>query len=112
MNPFLLLFALFYFLQHVVDSWLTWLNVAHVQRHQHTVPAYFRDKIGLDEYRRSISYTCEKNRFAMLASWLEVPIFWGLLLSGFYGKLDTAVRSLVSGPVATGLLFLALVSVV
>ena len=112
MNLFLILFAIFYFAQHLLDSWLTWLNVAHVQKHQHTVPAYFQDKISLDEYQKSIAYTREKARFGMIASWVEVPIFWGLLLSGFYGKLDTAVRVLGFGPVVTGLSYLAAISVV
>jgi len=76
------------------------------------VPAYFQDKISLGEYQKSIAYTREKARFGMIASWVEVPIFWGLLLGGFYGKLDAVVRSLGFGPVATGLLYLASVSVV
>jgi len=112
MNLFLILFAIFYFAQHLLDSWLTWLNVAHVQKHQHTVPAYFQDKISLDEYQKSIAYTREKARFGMIASWVEVPIFWSLLLSGFYGKLDAVVRSPGFGLVVTGLSYLASVSVV
>ena len=112
MNPFLLLFAIFYFAQHLLDSWLTWLNIEHVQKHQHAVPAYFQDKISLDAYQKSIAYTREKARFGMIASWVEVPIFWGLLLSGFYGKFDAAVRALGFGTVCTGLLYLAAVSVV
>jgi len=48
----------------------------------------------------------------MIASWVEVPIFWGLLLSGFYGKLDTVVRALGFGTVVTGLSYLAAISVV
>jgi STE24 endopeptidase len=112
MNYFLLLFTIFYFTQHFLDSWLTWLNSVHVRKHQHTVPAYFRDKISLDEYQKSIAYTREKARFGMIASWVEVPIFWGLLLSGFYGTLDVVVRSPEFGPIVTGLLYLAAVSVV
>jgi STE24 endopeptidase len=112
MNPFLLLFALFYTAQHLIDSWLTWLNIAHVRKHQNQVPLYFHDKISLDEYQKGIAYTREKARFGMIASWVEAPIFWGLLLSGFYGKLDTTVRALGFGTVGTGLLYLAAVSMV
>jgi STE24 endopeptidase len=112
MNPFLLLFATFYFTQHLLDSWLTWLNIGYVRKHQNQVPPYFQDKISLDEYQKGIAYTREKARFGMIESWVEVPIFWGLLLSGFYGKLDTTVRALGFGTVGTGLLYLAAVSVV
>jgi STE24 endopeptidase len=112
MNPFLILFAIFYFAQHLIDSWLTWLNISHVRKHQNEVPLYFQDKITLDEYQKGIAYTREKARFGMIASWVQVPIFWGLLLSGFYGKLDTTLRALGLGTVDTGLLYLASVSVV
>ena len=112
MNPFLLLFAIFYFAQHLLDSWLTWLNIGHVRKHQHQVPVYFQDKISLDEYQKGIAYTREKARFGMIASWVEVPIFWWLLLSGFFGKVDTAVRALGFGTVGTGLLYLAAISIV
>ena len=112
MNPFLILFAIFYFAQHLLDSGLTWLNIAHVSRHQDQVPLYFQDKISLEEYRKGIAYTREKARFGMIASWVGVPIFWGLLLSGFYGNLDATVRALGFGTVGTGLLYLSAVSVI
>ena len=111
MNSFLLLFAIFYFAQHLLDSWLTWLNISYVLKHKHSVPVYFQDKISLDEYQKGIAYTREKARFGMIASWLEVPIFWGLLLSGFYGRLDTTVRALGLETVGTGLLYLGSISV-
>ena len=112
MNLFLILFATFYFAQHLLDSWLTWLNMNHVRQHQDQVPPYFQDTISLDAYQRSIAYTREKARFGMIASWVEVPIFWSLLLSGFYGALDTTMRTLGFGTVGTGLLYLTTVSVV
>ena len=74
------------------------------------MPLYFQDKISLDEYQKGIAYTREKARFGMIASWVEAPIFWGLLLSGFFGKVDTAVRALGFGTVGTGLLYLVLIS--
>jgi len=112
LNPFLILFAILYFAQHLLDSWLTWLNIAHVRKHQHEVPVYFQDKISLDQYQKGIAYTREKARFGMVASWVGVPIFWGLLLSGFYGRLDTTLRALEFGTVGTGLLYLACISVI
>src|SRR5262249_57465257 len=112
MNSFLLLFAAFYFAQHFLDTYLTWLNVVHVRRHENRVPVYFQDKITIEDYRKSIAYTREKARFGMITSWIEVPIFWALLLSGFYGKFDSFVRSLRYGSIVTGLLYLAVVSVI
>src|SRR5215510_7991535 len=112
MNSFLLLFAAFYFAQHFLDAYLTWLNVVHVRNHEDRVPVYFQDKISLEDYRKSIAYTREKAWFGMITSWIEVPLFWGLLLSGFYGKFDSILRSLGYGSIVTGLLYLAVVSVI
>jgi len=112
MNSFLVLFATFYSAQHLLDSWLTGLNIAHVRRHQDTIPPYFRDKIDGAAYGKSIAYTIEKARFGLVVSWLQIPIFWYLILSGFYGKVDLTIRSLEYGPVITGLAYLASVAAV
>ncbi len=112
MNFFLLAFALFYLAEHVLDFWLTRLNLRHIQKHEHEVPAYFRESISLADYQKSIAYTREKTRLKVLADWVEVPVFWGLLLGGFYLRLDHFARSLRLGSVGTGLVFFALISVV
>ena len=48
MNIFLLVFAVFYFAERVVDFGLTLLNLKHIRKHENEVPAYFREKITLD----------------------------------------------------------------
>lgn len=108
MNLFLLTFAAFHFAEHVLDFWLTRLNLQHIGKHEHEVPVYFRESISLADYRKSISYTREKTRLMILADWVEVAIFWGLLLSGFYRQLDHFVRSLGIGSVGAGVAYFAL----
>ena len=98
MNPFLLLFAIFYFAQHLLDSWLTWLNICACAVNTRIGALYFQDKISLDEYQKGIAYTREKARFGMIASWVEVPIFWGLvaervLRQGGYGCAGARIRN-------------------
>lgn len=107
MNWFLTTFAVLYFAEHLLDSWLTRLNLRHVQKHENEVPAYFKQRITLEEYRKSIAYTRAKAKLGLIASWAEVPVFWGLLLSGFYGQVDAWANSVCHGPVATGLVFFA-----
>lgn len=109
MNIFLLVFAVFYFAEQVVDFGLTVLNLNHIQKHEKEVPAYFQEKITPAQYQKSIAYSREKAWFGMISNWIEIPIFWGLLLSGFFGRVDDWVRSFQAGSIATGLFFFALI---
>jgi STE24 endopeptidase len=110
MNLFLVTFAVFYVAAHVLETWLTRLNLKHGQMNQNEVPAYFRDRISLEEYRKTIAYTRDKGWLGLLHSWIEAPVFWALLLSGSFGWLDQWARSLGHGPIATGVIFLAVLS--
>ena len=110
-NFFLGIFAIAYFGEHVLDLWLTRLNLKHIASHEDEVPSYFQESISREEYRKGIAYNREKARLELVASWTEVPVFWGLLLSGFYGHLDGWARAFGYGSVVTGLIFLAVVSI-
>lgn len=108
MNIFLLVFAVFYFAERVVDFGLTVLNLNHIRKHEKEVPAYFREKITLTQYQKGIAYNREKAWLGLISSWIEVPIFWGLLLSGFFGRVDSWVRSFQASAILDGLFFFAL----
>jgi STE24 endopeptidase len=110
LNGFLVVFAVLYLAEHVTGLWLTFLNLRHVQQHAGEVPSYFREKISLQEYQQSIRYTHDKAYLGIRGSLVGIPLFWGLLLTGFFGKADDGVRSLGFSSVLTGLLFLALMS--
>jgi len=88
---------------------LTRLNLRHVREHESEVPSYFRRKISLEMYRRSIAYTREKSRLAVLATCTEAFVFWVLLLSGGFGEIDRWLRSLHLGATLTGIGFFAIV---
>jgi STE24 endopeptidase len=110
-NFFLGIFAIAYFTEHVLDLWLTRLNLEHIARHEAEVPSYFQESITREEYRKGIAYNREKARLGLVASWTEAPVFWGLLLSGFYGHVDGWARAFGNGSVVTGVIFLAVVSI-
>jgi STE24 endopeptidase len=112
MNRFLILFGLFYFAEHALSFWLTWLNLRHVAARQGEVPAYFRDKITLKEYQKSTHYTHEKTRLGLISSLVGIPIFWGMLLTGFFGGIDSWSRSWHCGSILSGLIFLATMAAV
>jgi STE24 endopeptidase len=112
MNLFLLLFAFFYFAEQTISFGLTRLNMRHLDRHKEEPPEYFRDKITPPEYQKSIQYTQDKTRLDLLASVVGIPIFWGMLVGGVFGRLDQWSRQWASGTILPGLLFLAAMGVI
>ncbi len=111
MNAFLIVFAIFFVADHLLEYWLTFLNLRHARKHELEVPEYFKDKITLGEYQKSIRYTREKTLLGVGASLVTIPIFWTLLLMGFFGQADDCARSLGYSSILTGLIFLAGMSV-
>jgi STE24 endopeptidase len=107
-NWFLVVFAVFYLAEHAAGLWLTFLNLWHIQLHVREVPSYFREKISLEEYQQSVRYTHDKAHLGILGSLVGIPLFWGLLLTGFFGRADDWARSLGLCSILTGLIFLAL----
>ncbi len=107
MNGFLVLFACLYAIEHLAALALTLLNLRHLAKHAGQVPLYFRDKISPEDYRRSIGYTRQKSTLGLVKSVVSAPVFWGMLLSGFFGRIDQWAQSVALSPVLAGLLFLA-----
>jgi len=109
-NWFLGIFAFFYLAEHGVSLWLTVLNLRYVARHENEVPLYFRDKISLDEYQRSIRYTRDKTHLGLIRSLLAVPILWGMILTGFFGGVDQWARSRGDSAILAGVIFLSIMA--
>lgn len=110
MNEFLILFAIFFVAEHLLDYGLTWLNLNHVRRHANQVSIYFRDRISLEEYQKSIRYTRDRARLGIVSSLVGIPALWSMILTGFFGKVDFWTRSLGFSSVPTGVIFLAVMS--
>ncbi len=112
MNRFLILFGVFYFAEQALSLWLTWLNLRHVAVHYGEVPEYFRDKVTLEDYQKGIRYTREKARLGIISSLAGIPVFWGMLLTGFFGGIDSWSRSWHGGSILTGLIFLGIMAAI
>ena len=106
MNKFLILFAILFTAEHLLDYGLTWLNLDYVRRRANEVPSYFRKRISLEEYQKSIAYTRDRAKLGVISSLVGIPIFWSMILTGFFGKVDLWTRSLGFGSVLTGVIFL------
>jgi len=110
MNGFLILFAIFFSTEHLLDLGLTWLNLNHVRRHASQVPVYFRDRISPQDYQKSICYTRDRAWLGVVSSLAGIPVLWSMILTGFFGKVDLWTRSLSFHSVPTGVLFFAFMS--
>jgi len=110
MNAFLVVFAIFFLAEHILDYWLTWLNTRHVRSHANEVPSYFRDRISLEDYQKSVRYTLDKAKLGVAASLIGIPILWSMILSGFFGMVDLWVRSWGFSSIPTGVIFLGIMS--
>src|SRR5213594_3007733 len=83
MNWFLILFAIFFAAEHLLEYCLTFLNLNFVRQHEKEVPSYFRDKITLEEYQKSIRYTRDKARLGVISFLVSLgTLISGLDLSG------------------------------
>src|SRR4249920_2636601 len=110
MNWFLILFAVFFIAEHLLDYGLTWLNLHHVRSHANAVPSYFRDRINLEDYQKSVCYTRDQAKLGIVSSLAGIPILWTMILTGFFGRIDLWARSLGFSSVLTGVVFFAILS--
>jgi STE24 endopeptidase len=110
MNGFQILFAILFIAEHLLDYGLTWLNVSYVRSKANEIPSYFRDRISLEDYQKSVRYTLDKAWLGVVSSLVGIPILWSMILSGFFGTVDQWVRSWGFSSIPTGAIFLAIVS--
>lgn len=72
------------------------------------LPAAFAGVYDADTYARSQAYTRASARFGVVHSSFSLAVLLAFWLLGGFGWLDGMARSLVSGDVLTGLVFIAL----
>ena len=109
------LFLTFFTIEFLVEFVLNELNLHYVRarRADNRIPGYFRNKLGSDEYTKSVDYTLAKGFFQRWAETYHrlvvlVLLFGGLLVlfDGFAGSL---ARQLPFGAYSHGILFVFLV---
>ena len=66
MNTFTTLFLLTLIVSLLVQLWLTFRHLKHVEAHRQQVPTAFTDKISLQEHQKAADYTLSKNRFGIV----------------------------------------------
>src|SRR3954464_14209446 len=91
---------------------LSWLNLRHLRRQGHLVPAVLAAEVDRARLARISAYTAARGRLGLLRSSLSTLLLAGFLFGGGLGWYDAAVSrafpSFISGGVAffSGLLLL------
>ena len=95
-NWFFAIFAILYFADIGTHLVLDHLNLREMQKNKSEIPELFKDQITQTEYEKSIAYTTAKTHFNWWQIAFQLILVWGLIFSGFFGKLDLWLQSAIS----------------
>jgi len=85
---------------------LSWLNLRHLERQGHRVPAGLEREVDAEKLAKISAYTAERARFGLFTSALSALVTGTFLFAGGLGWYDAQVASLSTGFVSQNLLFL------
>lgn len=86
---------------------LSWLNLRHLQREGHRVPAELAGEVDAERLTRISAYTAARGRLGLVRSVLSASVMAGFLFAGGLGGYDRWVASVAHSFVANGVLFMA-----
>jgi len=110
-NLLLQIFLAVFLLRSGTQIYLNWLNLSYLRQHGERVPETFQDIIDPEKLKRISAYTVDSEHFQMVATLANQGLFLIILLSGFLPWLVRNVSSWEYGPIASGLIFFAVISV-
>jgi STE24 endopeptidase len=84
---------------------LSWLNLRHLTRRGHEVPAELRAEVDAEKLRKMSDYTAERARFGLVHSAAWAVVTGVFLFGGGLGAYDAWVQGLSSSFVGSGVLF-------
>jgi STE24 endopeptidase len=107
-----LLYLVFFFLELVWETFLTFLNIRHIRKNRDRVPEEFAGFIEADTYTRGVSYNLDRGRFSVVSALFSSFVVLALIFSGTLGSLDALFRDLGLHPYFTGILYIFAVSLI
>lgn len=87
------------------EQWLEYLNLRHKRAE---IPSLLKRIYPEEEYRRSLGYQRQRQRFSFLLSTLSFVVLLALLLSGAFGWLHAWLKQFTEHPVWLALAFFGL----
>jgi STE24 endopeptidase len=109
-NPLLQIFLAVFLLRSGVQIYLNWLNISYLRQHGTRVPEIFQDTIDPEKLKGIHAYTAESDYFQLVATLVNQGIFLVILLSGFLPWLVRTISLWEYGPILSGLIFFAVLS--
>ncbi len=110
LDSLLFVFLAVFLLRSGVQIYLGRLNISYLRRHGTTVPEIFRDTINPEKLKKISAYTAESENFSMVVTLANQAFFLAILLSGFLPWLVKTVSPRADGPIWSGLIFFAALS--
>ncbi len=110
-NLLLQIFLAVFLLRSGTQIYLNWLNLSYLRQHGERVPETFQDIIDPEKLKRISAYTVDSERFQMIATLANQGLFLIILLSGFLPWWVRTISLWEYGPIASGLIFFAVISV-
>ena len=111
LNFFLLVFLAVFLLRSGIQIYLNWLNISYLRQHGTTVPEIFQDIIDPEKLKKISAYTIASENFGMVAALANQGLFLAILLSGFLPWLVRTIGLWKYGPIVSGLIFFAVLSI-
>ena len=96
-------------LSFLLEQFLDYLNLKHMKEE---LPPELQGIYPAEEYRRSIAYQKERQRFSFLVSTLSFGVLLLMLLSGGFGLLDSWLRQYLENPIWLVLAFFGILFLV
>ena len=87
-------------------SWLSWLNLRHLQREGHRVPEVLQAEVDGARLARISAYTAARGRLGLLRSVLSAVATGAFLFGGGLAWYDARVASVTHSFVSNGVVFL------
>jgi STE24 endopeptidase len=81
------------------------LEVLNYRKLKYRLPDRVKGIYDPEQYRKSIAYNKENARFGFLTSFISFIVIPTLIITGFFGMLDSWIRSFVDDPLFVSLVF-------
>ncbi len=110
LNFLLLAFLAVFLLRSGAQIYLNGLNISYLRQHGTTVPEIFQDVIDPEKLRSISAYTVESENFGTVATLTNQGLVLAILLSGFLPWLVSVITQWGYGPIVSGLIFFAVLT--
>src|SRR5512145_379344 len=97
-----LLLFIAYLIVVCAGYWLDYLNITHLRKHGHVVPAEFEGVVDPAALAKISDYTVENSTFGLFESLFDNIVLLGFLFGGVLGAYDAWVNTLTSSFLLNG----------